>query len=214
VGFGNKENNDFPNFGKPNRNAMRLPRPKVSFVSAWRPLVIAGLAAAALGLSVIWAVDHPEPLMLQGEAEATRVDLAARVPGRVVKTPVDVGDRVAAGDLVIELDSPALRAGLDTSRAALAVARSNRDLAFSTRQEMIDARRAEREKAEADVLLAQKTYDRVSQLQERSFASPPRPISSWPSRATAPSRRRWRWRRWSRRPPPSPRSRPTSPSWR
>jgi HlyD family secretion protein len=140
-------------------------------VSVWRPLVIAGLAAAALGLSVIWAVDHPEPLMLQGEVEATRVDLAARVPGRVVKTPVDVGDRVAAGDLVIELDSPALRAGLDTSKAALAVARSNRDLAFSTRQEMIDARRAEREKAEADVLLAQKTYDRVSQLQERSFAS-------------------------------------------
>ena len=32
-------------------------------LSAWRPLVIAGLAAAGLGLSVIWAVDHPEPLM-------------------------------------------------------------------------------------------------------------------------------------------------------
>ena len=140
-------------------------------LSAWRPLVIAGLAAAGLGLSVIWAVDHPEPLMLQGEVEATRVDLAARVAGRVVRTPVEIGDRVAAGDLVIELDSPALRAGLDTSKAALAVANSNRDLAFSTRQEMIDARRAEREKAEADVLLAQKTYDRVSQLQERSFAS-------------------------------------------
>jgi HlyD family secretion protein len=140
-------------------------------VSAWRPLVIAGLAAAGLGLSVIWAVDHPAPLMLQGEVETTRVDLAARVAGRVLKTPVDVGDRVAAGDLVIELDSPALRAGLDTSKAALAVAGSNRNLAFSTRPEMIDARRAEREKAEADVVLAQKTYDRVSQLQERSFAS-------------------------------------------
>ncbi|MBS1180500.1 MAG: secretion protein HlyD family protein [Proteobacteria bacterium] len=140
-------------------------------MSAWRPLVIAGLAAAGLGFSVIWAVDHPEPLMLQGEVEATRVDLAARVAGRVVRASVDVGDRVSADDLVIELDSPALRAGLDTSKATLAVARSNRDLAFSTRQETIDARQAEREKAEADVVLAQKTYDRVSQLQERSFAS-------------------------------------------
>lgn len=140
-------------------------------MSAWRPLVIAGLAAAGLGLAVVWAVDHPEPLLLQGEVEATRVDLAARVAGRVVRTPVDVGDRVAADGVVVELDSPALRAGLDTSKAALAVARSNRDLAFSTRQEMIDARRAEREKAEADVLLARKTYDRVSRLQERSFAS-------------------------------------------
>lgn len=140
-------------------------------MSAWRPLIIAGLAAAGLGISVLWVVDHPEPIMLQGEVEATRVDLAARVAGRVVKTPVDLGSRVAKGDVLIELDSPALRAGLVTSKAALAVAKSNRDLAFSTRQEVIDARQAELEKAEADVLLAQKTYDRISQLQERSFAS-------------------------------------------
>jgi len=85
-------------------------------MSVWRPLVIAGLAAAGLGLSVVWAVDHPAPLLLQGEVEATRVDLAARVAGRVLRTPVDLGDRVAAGDPVIELDSPALRAGLDTSK--------------------------------------------------------------------------------------------------
>lgn len=140
-------------------------------MSAWRPLVVAALAAAGLGLSVLWVVDHPEPLILQGEVEATRVDLAARVGGRVVAAPVDVGARIAKGDLLIELDSPALKAGLGTAKAALAVAESNRDLAFSTRQEVIDARRAEMEKAAADVVLAQKTYDRVSQLQERSFAS-------------------------------------------
>lgn len=140
-------------------------------MSAWRPLVVAALAAAGLGLSVLWVVDHPEPLILQGEVEATRVDLAARVGGRVIAAPVDVGARIAKGDLLIELDSPALKAGLKTAKAALAVAGSNRDLAFSTRQEVIDARRAEMEKAAADVVLAQKTYDRVSQLQERSFAS-------------------------------------------
>jgi len=129
------------------------------------------LAAAGLGLSVLWVVDHPEPLILQGEVEATRVDIAARVAGRVVSTPVDLGTKVAKDQVLIVLDSPALRAGLVTSKAALGVAKSNRDLAFSTRQEVIDARRAELEKSEADVLLAQKTYDRVSQLQERSFAS-------------------------------------------
>ncbi len=91
--------------------------------------------------------------------------------GRVAKTPVDLGDRVSAGDVVVGLDSLQLRASLATSKATMAVAQSNRDLTFSVRQATVDAERAEMEKAEANVTLAQKTYDRTSQLLERSFAS-------------------------------------------
>ena len=140
-------------------------------MSIWRPLTIAGVAVAGLVLALLWTVERPQPLVIQGEVEATRVDLAARVSGRVAKSPVDLGDRVSAGDVVVELDSPQLRASLATSKATLAVAQSNRELAFSIRQETIDARRAELQKAEADVALAQKTYDRTRQLLEQSFAS-------------------------------------------
>ena len=140
-------------------------------MSVWRPLIIAGLAAIGLVVGVIWIADRPQPQVIQGKVEATRVDLAARVAGRVVKAPVDLGDRVSAGDAVVELDSPQLRASLDTSKATLAVAQSNRDLTFSIRQETVDARRAEMEKAEADVALAQKIYDRTKQLLGQSFAS-------------------------------------------
>ena len=140
-------------------------------MSIWRPLTIAGVAVAGLVLALLWTVERPQPLVIQGEVEATRVDLAARVSGRVAKSPVDLGDRVSAGDVVVELDSPQLRASLATSKATLAVAQTNRELAFSVRQETIDARRAELQKAEADVALAQKTYDRTRQLLEQSFAS-------------------------------------------
>jgi HlyD family secretion protein len=140
-------------------------------VSIWRPLTIAGVVVAGLVLALVWTVERPQPLVIQGEVEATRVDLAARVSGRVAKSPVGLGDRVSAGDVVVELDSPQLRASLATSKATLAVAQSNRELAFSVRQETVDARRAELQKAEADVALAQKTYDRTRQLLEQSFAS-------------------------------------------
>ena len=140
-------------------------------VSVWRPLTIAGVAAVGVVLAVIWFVGRPEPLIVQGEVEATRVDLAARVAGRVAKTPIDLGDRVSAGDVVVELDSLQLRASLATSKAALAVAKSSRDLTFSIRQETVDAQRAALQKAEADVVLAQKTYERTSQLLDQSFVS-------------------------------------------
>jgi len=139
---------------------------------ATRKLIAAWIVvAAAAGGLALWFMTRAPELVVQGEVEATRIDLAARVSGRVAEVPVDFGDRVTKGQAVVLLDSPQLKAALATARAALAVAEANRDLAFSTRPETITAREAELAKAEADLLLAQKTYDRVSRLQETSVAS-------------------------------------------
>jgi HlyD family secretion protein len=128
------------------------------------------VACGAAGVA-LWSMTRPTALVVQGEVEATRIDLAARVSGRVAAVPVDFGDRVTKGQVVVELDSPQLKAGLETARAALAVAEANRDLANSTRPETITAREAELAKTEADLVLAQKTYDRIARLQETSVAS-------------------------------------------
>lgn len=129
-------------------------------------LALLGLAGFAL-----WSAQAPQPLVVQGEVEATRVDIAPRAAGQVRAIHVDMGERVEAGELLVELDSPQLLAGLQAAQAQLAVAQADRDRIHSTRPETIAARRAEYEKAQADLVLAQTTHDRLSTLTERSVAS-------------------------------------------
>ena len=62
---------------------------KKSTSSATRaPSIIVGIVAAVVvGLSLFYLL-RPEPLLVQGEADATRLDIAARVDGRVKEIPV------------------------------------------------------------------------------------------------------------------------------
>lgn len=129
------------------------------------------VATAAIAGVALWSIAKPNELLIQGEVDATRIDLAARASGRVQKVFVDFGAAVAKGDLLVELDSPQLSAGLATSKAALSVAQANRDLTFSTRPETIRARDAELAKARADAEFAQTSYDRVSRLQATNAVS-------------------------------------------
>lgn len=129
------------------------------------------LVAGAIAAYAAWGVVAPQPLIVQGEVEATRVDIAAKVSARVAKVSADFGDRVAIGDQLVVLDSPQLQTGHLSAKAAVAVAQANRDLVFSIRPEVIDARRADLARAEANVELAQKTFERVSRLNAASTAS-------------------------------------------
>lgn len=51
-----------------------------------------------------------------------RVEIGAQITGQVVAIPVDEGSRVAAGDVLIELDAAEARAAVEQARAALAQA--------------------------------------------------------------------------------------------
>ena len=68
-------------------------------------------ALAALG-AVLWFATRPPPLVVQGEVTANRVDISSRVAGRIAKLAVDVGDNVRQGDVIAQLESPQLDAGL------------------------------------------------------------------------------------------------------
>lgn len=125
--------------------------------------VLVALVVAALG-ALLWFATRPPPLVLQGEVSANRVDISARVAGRVLKLNTDVGRDVKAGDVVVELESPQLEAARLASAASVGVARADLARIGSTRPETIDARRAELAAAEADVKLYQDAYDRQTQL--------------------------------------------------
>jgi HlyD family secretion protein len=132
---------------------------------------LAALAVVSVAGYLVWVVRQPAAYLVQGEVEATRIDLSATVTARVLQTPVGFGDQVGAGDVVVRLESPQLLAQLATAKAALAVAGANRDIAYSTRPETIAVAEAQLAKADADVDLAQSTFDRITRLQGESIAS-------------------------------------------
>ena len=62
------------------------------------------VVVAVAGLS-IWYLLRGEPLLVQGEVDATRLDIAARVDGRVAEIPVEHGRNVAAGAVLVKIDN-------------------------------------------------------------------------------------------------------------
>src|SRR2546430_898350 len=152
---------------EPPREAGKHRLPASSRVPA---IIVGGVIAAVAGLS-IWYLVRPQPLLVQGVVDATRFDIAARVDGRVGAIPVERGQDVAAGAVLVRIDNPETIAKNEQSVAAKIVAEAQlANINAGTRAEVIAARKAELERAQASVVLAQKTYDRVSQLAEHGNA--------------------------------------------
>jgi len=148
--------------------AHKGPRPVASHIPA---LIVAAVAIAIATLS-IWYLLRGEPLLVQGEVDATRLDIAARVDGRVAAVPVARGQNIEAGALLVKIDNPETLARHQQALAAKAIADAQvSNIRAGTRAETIAARKAALERAQASVVLAQKTYDRVSQLTEHGNAS-------------------------------------------
>jgi HlyD family secretion protein len=139
--------------------------------SARIPSIIVGLIVAAVAGLSIWYLVRPEPLLVQGEVDATRLDIAARVDGRVAEIPVVRGQNVAAGAVLVRIDNPETVAKHQQALAARVVAEAQlANINVGTRVEVIAARKAALERAQASVILAQKTYERVRQLAEHGNA--------------------------------------------
>jgi HlyD family secretion protein len=132
------------------------------------PSIIVGIiAAVVVALSVFYLL-RPEPLLVQGEADATRLDIAARVDGRVKQIPVVRGQNVPANAVLVSIDNPETVAKLEQMRAAMAVAKAQlANVLAGTRVEAIAARKAELERAQAALVLAQKSFDRTHTLTEQ-----------------------------------------------
>src|SRR6476646_8521140 len=92
------------------------------------------------------------------------------VSGRLVKVPVKRGHHVAAGTTLLVIDNPELVAQLHEAEAEKLVA--DAELArinVGTRSEIIAQRKAEIDRAAADLTLAQQTYNRTKQLAAAKF---------------------------------------------
>jgi HlyD family secretion protein len=130
------------------------------------------LLLAAIFASSIWYLSRPAPLIIQGEADSRRVDIAARVDGRVGQLPVVRGQTVAAGAVLLRIDNPELAARYAEAIAEKGVAEAElARIHAGTRAETIAVRKAEVDRTASAAALAQQTYDRVRKLTADQYAS-------------------------------------------
>ena len=88
---------EMPNPEVQRQGTPQLPSTDPTSSPTWLPSIIVGLVIAFLAALSIWYLARPPPLLVQGKADATRFDIAARVDGRVAQIPVVRGQDVAAG---------------------------------------------------------------------------------------------------------------------
>jgi HlyD family secretion protein len=157
------------------------------------------LVAVALAAAIFYSQYRPVPDRVSGFIEADEIRLGSRVGGRVAKVEIEEGQRVKAGDTLIQLEPfdllaeqkraaatlaaneaelKRLEAGLRPEEIAQAQARYEQlqaaldEQVAGPRKEEIDAAAARLRMAEAQQQLARETYRRVSQLATTNAATP------------------------------------------
>ncbi len=112
-----------------------------------------------------WIVLKPEPIMLQGQAEANEVRVSGKIPGRIEKFMVTEGLIVKKGDTLVLISSPELNAKLMQATSAEDAANAqNQKANKGARAEQIAGAYELWQKAEVGVKLAEKTYNRVQNM--------------------------------------------------
>ncbi|MCM2359896.1 MAG: efflux RND transporter periplasmic adaptor subunit [Geobacteraceae bacterium] len=132
---------------------------------------LAAIAALALVLAtILYFASHrdgndQDVIRVSGNIEATSVEVSFKVPGRVLKRPVDEGETVQVGQIVALLDSADLahetairRAEAEAARAAL------RELEAGSRDEEIGQSEAALAAAEAEAVRLEDDFRRSEAL--------------------------------------------------
>lgn len=124
-------------------------------------LLVLLLAAGGFGY---WKSLHdrlPEGLSMgNGRLEATEVQIASKIPGRLAEVRVDEGDKVLKGQLLARMDTRTLEAQRNQAEAEVIRAREN----FSAAKANVQLRQSEQ-------LLANQELKRSRELFKRGFAS-------------------------------------------
>lgn len=130
-------------------------------------LVVVGVAAY-LGWKWLQPAKLPDGFASSnGRIEATEIDVAAKLAGRIIDELVDEGDYVTAGQIVAHMDIDVLTAQRRAAVAKLGVAKSSVDSARSTlaqRQSEKAAAEAVVTQREAELDVAKSNFDRGEQL--------------------------------------------------
>mgnify|MGYP000146600812 CR=1 FL=1 len=131
----------------------------------WRWTLALALLAAAVAGAAWWSLpgrDGPPPgvAVANGRIEATEVQVATKLPGRIDEILVDEGDSVQAGQVVARMDTQELEARLHEAQAQVTRHREARKAA----EALVDQR-------DSQCAYAQSEHRRIRQLMARSHTS-------------------------------------------
>lgn len=130
-----------------------------------RSLLLIGLVLVALVIVGLWLAFRSPQASVQGMAEADTVNIAAKITARLAVINVQEGERVQAGQVVFELDSPEAIAKERQANAVLDAARATSAKAEEgARNEEVRAAEASWRQAQAGAELATSTLARVERL--------------------------------------------------
>ncbi len=124
-------------------------------------LLILLLAAGAFGYWKSLQDRLPEGLSMgNGRLEATEVQIASKIPGRLAEVRVNEGDKVLQGQLLARMDTRTLEAQRNQAEAEVLRAREN-----------LSAAEANVQLRQSELLLANQELRRSQELFKRGFAS-------------------------------------------
>lgn len=131
-----------------------------------RRLRLAALAAVAVVLAGgLWLAFRSPADLVQGMADADSVNVSAKIAARVSALHAGEGERVEAGQVLFELDSPEVAARQRQAAAARDAAQAQADKAEAgAREEDIRTAEANWRRAQAGDELAQSTFQRLDRL--------------------------------------------------
>lgn len=136
-------------------------------------IALVGLVTVVIILFIIgWIIYKPEPVVIQGSAEATEVRVSGKVAGRIQQFLIEEGQRVERGDTLVFIDSPEIYAKLVQATAAQNAAKAqDRKAQKGARSEVIQGTYEMWQKAEVGVDISKKSYDRVQRLFEKGVVT-------------------------------------------
>ena len=134
--------------------------------------IIALLAIVTIVALVGYIVSKPEPIVLQGQAEAAEYRISGKVPGRVEMFYAGEGDFVHKGDTLVKIESPEVQAKMAQAMAVKSAAEAQKDKALKgARQEQIAAAYEMWQKALAGEEVMKKSFERTARLYEQEVVS-------------------------------------------
>lgn len=117
-----------------------------------------------IGLS-IWFMNKPTQVTIQGQVDATQINVSPKIAGRLEQVLIKEGDMVKEGDLLAVLSTPELDAKLVQAESAKAAAEAqDKKAKKGTRTEQIQGAYNQWQQAKASAELADKTYERMQNL--------------------------------------------------
>jgi HlyD family secretion protein len=110
-------------------------------------------------------VNKPEPIIIQGEADASEIRISGKVPGRIKQFLAIEGSQIHAGDTLVIIDSPELSAKLEQANAAenAAMAQNKKAIKGARKEQIIGAYEIW-QKSLVGVDITKKSLDRVQRL--------------------------------------------------